>query len=121
MKKIRFELQSEVCDLKSEINVVLSALCPMLHALCFFRCLEAEGRSSNLKARRAGPQTQCSAPEVLMPAIASLEDLKSAQKDLCEILFESVSHNFLLTAHNCVLTLCSTLLALCCHFGSGDE
>jgi hypothetical protein len=54
-----------------------------------------------------------------MPAIASLEDLKSAQKDLCEILFESVSHNFLLTAHNCVLTLCSTLLALCCYFGGG--
>jgi hypothetical protein len=56
-----------------------------------------------------------------MPAIASLEDLKAAQKELCEILFESVSHNFLFTAHNCVLTLCSTLSALCCHFGSGVE
>ena len=30
------------------------------------------------------PQTQWSAPEVLMPAIASLEDLKAAQKDLLE-------------------------------------
>ena len=28
------------------------------------------------------PRTQRSAPEVLMPAIASLEDLKAAQKDL---------------------------------------
>jgi hypothetical protein len=27
------------------------------------------------------PQTQWSAPEVLMPAIASLEDLKAAQKE----------------------------------------
>jgi hypothetical protein len=30
------------------------------------------------------PKAQRSAPEVLMPAIASLEDLKAAQKDLLE-------------------------------------
>jgi hypothetical protein len=27
----------------------------MRFALCFFSCLKAEGQSSNLKARRAGP------------------------------------------------------------------
>ena len=32
------------------------------------------------------PRTQRSAPEVLMPAIASLEDLKAAQKELLVIL-----------------------------------
>ena len=59
-------------------------------------CLEAEGRSSNLKAWRAAPQAcqvltpcpmlyaLCRSLEVLMPAIASLEDLKAAQKDLLE-------------------------------------
>jgi hypothetical protein len=32
----------------------------------------------------SGPRTQWSALEVTMPAIASLEDLKAAQKDLLE-------------------------------------
>jgi hypothetical protein len=32
------------------------ALCALRFALCFFSCLEAEGRSSNLKARRADPR-----------------------------------------------------------------
>ena len=33
-------------------------LCTMLSALCFFRCLKAEGRSSNLKAQGAAPRAR---------------------------------------------------------------
>jgi hypothetical protein len=54
------------------------------YALCFFRCLEAEGRSSTWLGFVAMLFALCRSPEVLMPAIASLEDLRAAQKDLLE-------------------------------------
>jgi len=59
----------------------------MLYALCPYAFLlpqGPEGRSSS------SPEAQRSAPEVLMPAIASIEDLKSAQKEgvsICAMLY----------------------------------
>ena len=73
------------------------APCALRFAICLSGCLERERSSSEtlLKSRpwRDAPQAiallklaegERSAPEVPMPAIASLEDLKAAQKDLLE-------------------------------------
>ena len=48
-----------------------------------------------------------------MPAIASLEDLKAAHKDLCRMCSAVSLYDLRLTLYDRELTLCSMRFALC--------
>jgi hypothetical protein len=52
--------------------------------------------------------------EATMPAIASLEDLKAAQKDLCSKCLTVSPYDLGFTPYDQGFTLCSMRYALCC-------
>lgn len=58
--------------------------------------------------------------EVTMPAIASLEDLKTAQRRFQSMFLAASPNDLRLTIYSNILTLCSMLFALCGVLVSGS-